>query len=102
MDKTTRRKQTPIYTGVLKYFPDAIKAVAACSFIGNEQHNPGTELHWDRSKSGDELDALSRHMMDAGTVDDDGVLHSTKVAWRALANLQKEIESTYGKQHENS
>ena len=30
--------------------------------------------------------------MDAGTLDDDGISHSTKVAWRALANLQKEIE----------
>ena len=26
-------------------------------------------------------------------MDDDGILHSTKVAWRALANLQKELES---------
>jgi hypothetical protein len=31
--------------------------------------------------------------MDAGTVDTDGVRHSTKVAWRALANLEKEIEA---------
>lgn len=87
------RKETPIYSGVLKYFPDAIKAVAQCSFIGNEQHNPGTPLHWDRAKSGDELDALTRHLMDAGEIDTDGVRHSTKVAWRALANLQKEIET---------
>ena len=87
------RKETPIYSGVLMYFPLAIKAIAQCSFIGNEQHNPGTPLHWDRSKSGDELDALSRHLMGAGTMDTDGVRHSTKVAWRALANLQKEIEN---------
>ena len=86
------RKETPIKTGVLDYFPDAIRAVAKCSYIGNEQHNPGTALHWDRSKSGDELDALTRHLMDAGTVDSDGIRHSAKVAWRALANLQKEIE----------
>ena len=26
-------------------------------------------------------------------MDDDGILHSTKVAWRSLANLQKELES---------
>jgi hypothetical protein len=50
-------------------------------------------LHWDRSKSGDELDALMRHLIDAGTIDTDGVRHSAKVAWRALANLQKEIEN---------
>lgn len=86
------RKQILIFSGVMKYFPNAIKAVAQCSFIGNEQHNPGTPLHWDRSKSGDELDALTRHLMEAGTLDTDGVRHSTKVCWRSLANLEKEIE----------
>ena len=88
------RKQIPVYSGVIKYFPDAIKEVAKCSYAGNEQHNPGTPLHWDRSKSGDELDALMRHLIDAGTIDTDGVRHSAKVAWRALANLQKEIENS--------
>lgn len=87
------RKETPVFSGVLNYFPDAIKAVAQCSFIGNEQHNPGTPLHWDRAKSGDEKDALVRHLLDAGTIDSDGIRHSAKVAWRALANLQKEIEN---------
>jgi hypothetical protein len=88
------RKQTPIYSGVLKYFPDAIREVAQCSFVGNEQHNPNTPLHWDRNKSGDELDALTRHLLEAGTIDSDGIRHSAKVAWRALANLQKEIEQS--------
>lgn len=88
------RKQTPIYSGVLNYFPDAIREVAQCSFVGNEQHNPNTPLHWDRSKSGDELDALTRHLLEAGTIDSDGIRHSAKVAWRALANLQKEIENS--------
>jgi hypothetical protein len=87
------RKTIPIYSGVLMYFPDAIKAVAECSYIANEQHNPGTKMHWDRSKSGDELDALTRHLMEAGTVDTDGIRHSVKVAWRSLANLQKELEA---------
>ena len=86
------RKETPVFSGVLKYFPDAIADVAKCSFKGQEQHNPGKPLAWDRSKSGDELDALSRHLIDAGTFDTDGIRHSAKVAWRALANLQKEIE----------
>ncbi len=87
------RKGLPVYSGVLKYFPDAILAVAECSRIGNDQHNAGKPLHWDRSKSGDELDALTRHLIQAGTTDSDGVRHSAKVAWRALANLQKEIEN---------
>lgn len=86
------RKCVPIFSGVLMYFPDAIAAVAECSKIGNDQHNPGQPLHWDRNKSTDEHDALVRHLMEAGTVDADGVRHSAKVAWRALAALQKELE----------
>jgi hypothetical protein len=86
------RKQRPVYSGVLRYFPDAILEVAHCSFIGNEQHNPNQPLKWDRGKSSDELDALARHLIEAGTLDTDGIRHSAKVAWRALANLQKEIE----------
>jgi len=82
----------PVYSGVIKYFPDAIKYVSRVSFVGNEQHNPGTPLHWDRSKSQDELDALARHLVDCGTLDDDGLYHDAKVAWRALANLQKLLE----------
>ena len=92
-NEAKKRKETPVFSGVLNYFPDAIRAVAEVSFVGNEQHNPGSELHWDRDKSTDELDALSRHLIDAGTMDSDGLRHSAKVAWRALANLQKEIEA---------
>ena len=87
------RKNVPIATGCLAYFPDAIVDIAILSRIGNDQHNPGKPLHWDRSKSGDESDALMRHFMERGTVDTDGVRHSAKVAWRALALLQKEIEN---------
>lgn len=87
------RKQRPLFSGVLRYFPDALLEVAFCSFMGNEQHNPGTPLHWDRSKSTDEADACARHLMESGTRDSDGVRHSAKAAWRALALLQKEIEA---------
>lgn len=86
------RKEVPLYSGFLKYFPRATAAVAELSRIGNTQHNPGKPLHWDRSKSGDELDALARHLLEAGTIDTDGVRHSAKVAWRAMANLEKELE----------
>lgn len=88
-----QRKEIPVTTGFLDYFPDAIAAVAELSRIGNEQHNPGKPLHWDRSKSGDESDALGRHFLQRGTLDTDGVRHSAKVAWRAMALLQKEIEA---------
>ena len=88
-----KRKQLPIYSGVLKYFPDALAEVSKVSRAGNEQHNPDKPLHWDRSKSTDELDALTRHLLEAGKLDTDGIRHSAKIAWRALANLQKEIEN---------
>lgn len=87
------RKAAPVFSGVLKYFPRALAAVAALSRIGNEQHNPGKPMFWDRSKSSDELDALTRHLLEAGTLDTDGVPHSAKLTWRALANLEKEEEA---------
>lgn len=86
------RKAVPLATGCLDYFPQALCAVAECSQVGNDQHNPGKPLHWDRSKSGDESDALMRHFLQRGTLDSDGIRHSAKVAWRALAMLEKEIE----------
>jgi len=86
------RKQRPVFTGVLRYFPDAIMEVSRVSLAGNNQHHPDKPLHWDRSKSNDDYDALARHLIEAGTMDDDGVLHTAKVAWRALACLQKELE----------
>ena len=91
--KPNTRKEKPVFTGVLNYFPDAILEIAKCSYIGQKQHNPNKPLSWDRSKSGDELDALARHLLGAGTLDTDGIKHSAKVAWRALANLQKELEN---------
>jgi len=91
--KAVERKQRPVYSGVLKYFPDAIMEVAHCSWLGQQQHNPDLPLAWDREKSGDELDALVRHLMQADEMDEDGVLHAAKVAWRALAYLQKLLET---------
>ena len=89
-----KRKQYPIFSGVLSYFPDAIAEVSQASIAGNKQHVPGQELHWDRSKSVDDADSLTRHLFQMGEIDDDGVRHSAKVAWRALAILQKELEES--------
>ena len=61
-----KRKQIPIYTGVIKYFPKALAEVAKVSYVGNQQHHPDKPLHWDRAKSTDELDALTRHLFEAG------------------------------------
>jgi hypothetical protein len=87
------RKGLPIVTGVLDYFPLALLEVARCSKVGNDQHNPGEPLHWARGKSTDEADAMVRHLMERGKIDTDGIRHSAKMAWRALALLQKEIEA---------
>lgn len=86
------RKKTPLWSGLVQYFPDALVAVARLSQAGNDQHNPGQPLHWSRDKSNDHQDTLLRHLFDSGTVDVDGHRHSTKTAWRALAILQLEIE----------
>src|ERR1035437_6117122 len=86
------RKTYPVATGVLDYFPLAIMEVAHVSWAGNQQHHPDKPLHWDRSKSADEADALLRHFLARGTSDTDGIRHTAKVAWRALALLQKELE----------
>ena len=89
----SERKDVPLFSGLVRYFPDALAYVARVSLAGNKQHHPDEPLHWDRAKSTDEHDALLRHLFEAGTTDIDGLLHSGKVAWRALAALQKEIES---------
>lgn len=91
-DKAQQRKASPIFSGVLKYFPNALWYISQVSQAGNDQHHKGQPLHWDRSKSTDEADALTRHLIQSGTIDDDGIRHSGKMAWRALALLEKELE----------
>lgn len=87
------RKSIPICTGVLDYFPLALAEVAKTSKTGNDQHNPGQPLRWAKDKSQDHADCILRHLIDRGTIDTDGILHSAKVAWRALALLQTELEN---------
>ena len=89
------RKGIPVYSGFVKYFPRAILAVARLSKVANDQHNPGEPLHWAKEKSQDEQDALMRHLIDdilSDKIDSDGIMHITKVAWRAMANLERELE----------
>ncbi len=87
------RKDLPITTGVLDYFPLAIAEVARVSKAGNDQHNPGQPLHWAKGKSMDHADCIPRHLIDRGSLDTDGMRHSAKLAWRALALLQTELEN---------
>lgn len=90
------RKSLPITTGVLDYFPAAIAEIARVSKAGNDQHNPGQPLHWARGKSMDHADCVTRHLMDRGTKDTDGMRHTAKAAWRILALLQEELEEQEG------
>lgn len=86
------RKELPVTTGVLDYFPLAIAELARLSKAGNDQHNPGQPLHWSRDKSADHADCAGRHLIDRGTLDSDGHRHTAKLAWRSLAMLQLELE----------
>ena len=90
---SAERKAIPLASGVLDYFPGALAEVAKVSKAGNDQHNPGQPLHWSRGKSTDHADTLLRHLVERGTLDSDGQRHSAKVAWRALALLQEELEA---------
>lgn len=90
------RKAVPMARGVLDYFPRALAAVAELSRIGNDQHNPGQPMHWAIEKSTDHADCILRHMADRGTIDTDKVRHSTKVGWRAFAQLEIELRAEEG------
>lgn len=90
------RKNTPITSGVLDYFPRALAAVAQCSKAGNDQHNPGQPLHWAKGKSTDHADCIARHLIDRHAIDTDGIPHMSKLAWRALALLETELEKQAG------
>lgn len=83
-EDSAARKTYPVFSGLLQYFPSALARVARHSHEGNEKHNPGQSLHHDRAKSGDEADALVRHLMEGDYVG---------TAWRALSLLQKHEEA---------
>ena len=87
------RKQVPIASGVLDYFPNALAEIARVSYQGNQQHNPGEKMHWVRGKSTDQDDTIIRHFLDRGKLDSDGMRHSAKMCWRALALLELELEA---------
>lgn len=87
------RKERPVASGVVDYFPLALAEVARISVLGNRQHNIGDDhLHWERTKSNDHADCIVRHLSDRGGNGLDGAAHSANLAWRALALLQEEEE----------
>lgn len=89
------RKALPIWTGCLMYFPDVWAEIAKVSKVGNDQHNPGEPLHWERGKSMDQMNTAIRHMLDHGSgnlFDVKGEYHLAKAIWRLCAELQLTIE----------
>lgn len=96
-DLRKSRKGSPVFSGVLMYFPEAIMEIAKHSKKGNDLHNPGQPLHWAKEKSSDQADCIARHLIDIGpnwdALDPEtGSLHAVALAWRALALLQTVLE----------
>lgn len=106
------RKEYPILSGFLKYFPAAIAGAANLSKLGNDKHNPGEELHHARGKSMDHGDCIVRHLMDmqdliaADNRAEVGallrnsnreaiLLEASSLVWRSLAYAQ-ELHEKYG------
>jgi hypothetical protein len=91
---SAERKEYPMATGLLDYFPDALAEVSHVSYLGNQKHNPGQPLHWSRDKSADHADCAARHM--STRADLDGmILHLSEAAWRVLAELQLALETKH-------
>jgi len=90
------RKDVPLCSGPLRYFPAALAGVARVCKVGNDKHNPGQPLHHSRGKSMDHADCILRHLVDmaedfgAGVGRDEaGMPQVDMIAWRALALAQE-------------
>ena len=99
---SSERKEFPMCTGFVDYFPDAMAAVSHISWLGNQKHNPGEPLHHARGKSMDHSDCLVRHAStryDQDPAYEDDILaevfHTAETAWRAMALLQELMEETF-------
>jgi hypothetical protein len=94
-EKINPNKQYPLFRGLLCYFPRALRYISHVSLQSNKQHHADKPLHWDKTKSTDEPDALLRHLTEiakGNEFDDDGLLHRGKVAWRANAFLERYLQ----------
>ena len=86
---SAERKEMPVHTGAMLYFPDALAAISRVSKKGNDKHNPGEPLRWSRHKSTDQSDCVARHMLTPDAIDSDsGEQERAHAAWRILADLQ--------------
>lgn len=97
------RKDIPIYSGVVAYFPAALAGMARISKQGNDKHNAGQPLHHTRGKSADHADCIMRHLIDLGDrlaaiertpagqqlMAAEALDEASNLAWRALAYSQE-------------
>ena len=94
-DTDAERKSVPIFDGAIMYFPRALAAIAKHSKTGNDKHNPGEPLHWDKTKSTDHRNTQLRHLIDDAMgerFDIGSTRHLCGNAWRALALLETQLE----------
>lgn len=105
------RKNIPVYSGFLAYFPAAVAGAAKISKLGNDKHNPGESLHHARGKSMDHSDCVVRHGMDIGDMEaaiqrqepatpspkeiEALLVEADQMVWRACAWSQ-ELHEKYG------
>ncbi len=97
---SVERKNTPMYSGLLMYFPLALAAVARHSKRSNDKHNKGEPLHWSREKSDDHMDCIIRHATDVEHYNADigEYEEACALAWRSLAKLQLLEEKRLGRE----
>lgn len=105
---SNERKNYPLFSGCLKYFPAALSGVSNISKIGNDKHNPGEPLHHARGKSMDHGDCILRHLVDIEDLlkayqnDNNSVsiqdilTEVNQMTWRALAYSQM-VHEKFGK-----
>lgn len=106
---SNERKNYPILSGCIKYFPAALAGVSKVSKAGNDKHNPGEPLHHARGKSTDHADCIVRHLIDVQDLIagdersaltpkgvEDLLTEVSSLAWRALAYSQ-ELHEKFGK-----
>lgn len=101
------RKDYPLFSGCLRYFPSALAGIAKISKLGNDKHNPGQEMHHARSKSSDHGDCIIRHLIDVedllaamnrgdkNVTKQEVLIEVNQMAWRALA-LSQELHEKFG------
>lgn len=90
------RKEYPIHSGVLRYFPAALAEVSRVSKFGNDKHCPEGQLTHMRGLSMDHFDCILRHLIDHEddpVESESGLYQLAFVAWRALAALQEFMEN---------